>query len=58
LLKEAPDGVSAAADEINRKFGRGTIFTLAEGVARPWSMRRARLSPSYTTRWDQLPTVK
>jgi DNA polymerase V len=51
-------GVSAAADEINRKFGRGTIFTLAEGVARPWSMRRTRLSPSYTTRWDQLPMVK
>ena len=50
--------LAAAMDDINRHYGRGTLFNLAEGISRPWSMRRERLSPSYTTSWKQLLQVK
>ncbi|MGI5922492.1 MAG: Y-family DNA polymerase [Lentisphaeria bacterium] len=50
--------LAAAMDDINRHYGRGTLFNLAEGISRPWSMKRERLSPSYTTSWKQLLEVK
>jgi len=50
--------LAAAMDDINRHYGRGTLFNLAEGINRPWSMKRERLTPSYTTSWEQLLQVK
>ncbi len=50
--------LSEALDRINRKFGRGTLFHLAEGIERPWFMKRNMLSPACTTNWDQLLKVK
>lgn len=47
-----------AVDEINAKYGRNTIFTLGEGIAKPWQMRRDQLSPAYTTNWRELLKVK
>lgn len=52
------DRLAMAMDKINRQHGRGTLFNLAEGIDRPWSMKRERLTPSYTTSWDQLLQVK
>jgi DNA polymerase V len=49
---------SKAMDAINRKFGKGKIFTLSEGIERPWAMKREMLSPCYTTKWDSIPTVR
>lgn len=46
--------LSRMADEVNRRFGRGTLFHLSEGIERTWSMRRDLLSPRFTTDWDQL----
>ena len=50
--------LSAALDMINSRFGRGTVFHLAEGLEKPWAMRRELLTPCCTTRWDELPVVK
>ena len=50
--------LSEAVDAINRRFGPGTVFHLAEGIQRPWAMKREMLTPCYTTRWDQLPEVE
>jgi DNA polymerase V len=47
-------GVMTVMDDINRRWGRGTLRYLAEGVGQPWRMRRERLSPAYTTRWGEL----
>lgn len=47
-----------AVDLINAKFGKGSVFTLAEGISKPWQMRREMLSHSYTTKWDQLLKVR
>ena len=45
-------------DRINGIWGRGTLRSAAEGVAKEWKMKRERMSPGYTTRWDQLLTVR
>jgi DNA polymerase V len=45
-------------DALNAKFGKGTIFSLGEGIRKPWQMKRDLLTPSYTTSWDQLLKVK
>lgn len=47
----------SALDDINKRWGRGTLRTAAEGIEKPWQMKRQRLSPSYTTDWEGLPVV-
>ncbi|MBW6514967.1 MAG: Y-family DNA polymerase, partial [Candidatus Syntrophosphaera sp.] len=47
-----------AIDRINRRCGRDTVFYASCGVKKEWEMKRARLSPAYTTRWKDLPKVK
>jgi DNA polymerase V len=44
-------------DRINATFGSGTLRSAAEGIRPAWRMKRERMSPAYTTRWDQLPEV-
>lgn len=45
-----------AMDRINAIWGRGTLRSAAAGRGdAPWQMKRARLSPAYTTSWEQLP---
>ena len=45
-------------DQLNARYGRGTLFTLGEGIKKEWQMKRTLLSPDYTTSWDQLLKVK
>lgn len=48
-----------AMDRINAIWGRGTLRSAATGRGNAsWQMKRERLSPGYTTRWDQLPLVR
>lgn len=47
----------AVMDRINSVWGRGTLHSAAEGVHKNWKMKREKMSPSYTTRWDQLPVA-
>ena len=50
-----------AIDEINRRYGRGTVMLASaglEGNHRVWSMRQERMSPGYTTRWDELAVAR
>ena len=44
-------------DAINQKYGRHTLYLAAEGCSTPWAMKRQLKSPSYTTKWDDLPIV-
>ena len=50
--------LSAAMDAVNARFGRGTVFPAATGVARPWKMKRDLLSPCPTTRWSDVLVAK
>ncbi|AWF81744.1 UMUC domain-containing protein DNA-repair protein [Microbulbifer sp. A4B17] len=46
-----------AIDQINQRFGRGTLFLGAEGIQKKWKVRQEHKSPAYTTHWDELPEV-
>ncbi len=45
-------------DKINRRYGSGTAFVAAQGTDRIWSMSRKMKSPSYTTRFSDIPLVR
>lgn len=45
-------------DRINTIWGRGTLRSAAEGIEKRWTMKRERMSPCYTTCWEQLPVVQ
>lgn len=50
--------LSAVADVINARLGRGTVFFAAIGTTRKWKMKREMLSSRFTTDWDELLVVK
>jgi DNA polymerase V len=52
------DKVMSVLDEINTRWGRGTLRTGGVPAAPDWGMQRSLMSQSYTTRIDQLWTVK
>jgi len=54
---ERRERLMAVMDGINQRWGRGTLRYLAEGLVQPWQMRRARMSPRYTTCWEELPVA-
>ena len=45
-------------DEINGSFGRNIVHSAAEGVQPAWKMRRNRKTSHFTTRWNELLTIK
>lgn len=48
-----------AMDRINGKFGRDTVRYLAQGASGAfWHMQRNKMSPAFTTRWEDLPKAK
>ncbi|HOG51521.1 MAG TPA: DUF4113 domain-containing protein, partial [Lentisphaeria bacterium] len=51
------DRLYDAVDKINREFGRGAVFHLAQGIEKPWLMRREHLSPCFTTKWSDILTL-
>ncbi|MDO7900587.1 Y-family DNA polymerase [Pseudomonas sp. K1(2024)] len=51
---EADGRLMGVVDAINGRFGRGTLRTASVPLAPEWAMRRDLMSPSYTTRLDQL----
>ncbi|HDX4048738.1 TPA: Y-family DNA polymerase [Enterobacter soli] len=45
-------------DHLNTENGRGTLYFAGQGIQQQWQMKREMLSPRYTTRFADLPTVK
>ena len=45
-------------DQLNRRYGSGTVQWAAAGLQTPWRMRRSRLSGAATTRLDAIPVVR
>jgi DNA polymerase V len=50
--------IMSAMDKINRAIGKDKVRLAAQGFDRKWKLRQERLSPCYTTRWNELLTVK
>jgi len=45
-------------DAINKRYGAGTLSIGSERLSQTWNMKRAFLSPHYTTRWSDIPIIK
>ncbi|GIU10731.1 MULTISPECIES: Y-family DNA polymerase [unclassified Shewanella] len=45
-------------DSINAKYGTDSLFLAAQGISQKWGMRREMLTPQYTTRWRDIPSIK
>jgi DNA polymerase V len=54
----AANKVMSVLDEINGRWGRGTLRAASVPTAPAWAMRRDLMSSSFTTKIDQLWTVK
>lgn len=59
LFDETPprlnsDALMHAIDRINTT-GLGKVWFAGQGIDKGWKMKREMLSPSYTTRWSELP---
>ncbi len=50
--------LSSAVDRINASFGRGTLRMASEGSDTSWKMKQNFLTRHYTTRWEDIVTVK
>lgn len=55
---ERTDALMAVMDKINRRWGHDCLRSAAVPLTPDWGMRRALLSPSYMTSWDQLWRVR
>ncbi|EHD20688.1 MULTISPECIES: translesion error-prone DNA polymerase V subunit UmuC [Brenneria] len=51
------EALMSAIDKINHS-GNGKIWFAGQGVCQSWAMKREMLSPAYTTRLSDIPTVK
>lgn len=47
-----------AVDQINRSKGSGSVQFVAEGLQKPWAMKREHTSQRFTTCWHELLTVQ
>ena len=45
-------------DKVNHRYGDGTLKIAAEGHDEKWQMRRAFLSPQYTSQWRDIPKIQ
>jgi DNA polymerase V len=46
-----------ALDKLNKKPRQGYGIFCHSGINKEWEMRRAKLSPQYTTKWKDIPKV-
>ena len=56
--REQSELLMKSLDEINLRYGNSTLRLAAEGIKKKWIMKRKKISPCYTTRFDELMIVK
>ncbi len=52
------DKLMKCLDNINYKYGDGSLKVATEGHQRKWQMRREFLSPQYTSQWRDIPKIQ
>jgi DNA polymerase V len=57
LFAGAPENskIMQVFDQMNARYGKGTIKLSQDGSRQSWQMRQEKKSPEYTTNWDELP---
>ena len=56
--RERAQKMMTTIDAINKRMGTGAIQYAVAGFKPNWMMRRSRISPRYTTKWDELVVVR
>lgn len=60
-LINAPDprreALMLALDDVNGRFGRGSLFPASSGAKRAWTLKAEMRSPAYTSRLAEVPIV-
>ena len=56
--RESSDAIMNTMDRINGRYGSSVIRLASEGVEKSWRMKREKVSPCYTTNFDDLVEVK
>jgi DNA polymerase V len=52
-IQKTPE-LMGTIDNLNKRFGKGTIRLSQDGSRRAWTMRQDKKSPDYTTNWDDV----
>jgi DNA polymerase V len=52
--RDQSNSMMRTIDQINYRHGNSTIKLASEGVEKKWEMKREKMSPCYTTRFDEL----
>ena len=50
--------ISQVSDYLNARYGSGTVKLAIQGSGREWRLKQEKLSPGYTTRWNDILNVK
>jgi len=56
--RERQEKITAAIDQINARMGKGKVRYAVQGTGRKWKMRQEKLSPRYTTDWEELLVIE
>lgn len=56
--RERSAQLMAVMDQVNNRFGSGTLRFAAAGLVKPWAMRSEKRSLRFTTHWAEIPIVK
>jgi len=56
--REAAGNLMQVMDRINARYGKNTVQYACAGLTKSWEMRREKMSPEFTTRWEDIPGVK
>lgn len=51
------EALMIALDDVNRRFGRGTLVVATTGMRKVWAVKADMKSPAYTTRLAEVPVV-
>ncbi|MCS3429820.1 DNA polymerase V [Klebsiella sp. BIGb0407] len=54
LPRQNSQALMAVLDSLNTQYGRKTLYFAGQGYQQQWQMKRAMLSPRYTTRYTDL----
>ena len=52
------NSISKVTDFLNTRYGKSTVKLAVQGNSRDWKLKQEKVSPAYTTRWDEIIEVR
>lgn len=56
--RERHSAILEVMDKLNERYGKDKVKVASLGFRRRWKLRQEQLSPSYTTNWEEIITIK